>query len=190
MEDRRRLRRSVEGFVSDEYLVEEARARRRQRLSPRDLVVTGLLAAGFVVCAAVFVAALPWHHSLSSLTVAALVAAYALLSRVEFEVGPGSAVPIQLAFVPMVFALPLPLVPLCVAAGYLLGALPEYLGGRINPTRGLVLVASSWYSVLAVALGSLDGRPGGDRARSARVSVRIRRRELADPRAPRVRAFA
>ena len=47
----------------------------------------------------------------------ALVGAYALAYNVDFEVGPGLAVATQLVFVPMLFLLPLQLVPLCVAAG-------------------------------------------------------------------------
>ena len=45
----------------------------------------------------------------------------AAVSRVEFEVGSGTAVPTQLVLVPMLFALPASWVPLCAAAGYVLG---------------------------------------------------------------------
>ena len=50
----------------------------------------------------------------------ALVVGYALVGRVEFEVGSGVAPATQLVLVPMLFVLPLPWVPFCVAAGYLL----------------------------------------------------------------------
>jgi hypothetical protein len=45
------------------------------------------------------------------------VGVYALVSKVEFEVGPGSAVPTELVLVPMLLVLPPGIVPLAVAIG-------------------------------------------------------------------------
>jgi diguanylate cyclase (GGDEF)-like protein len=132
---------------ADEGLVEEARNRLANRPSARDLGTTAVLAGGFLAVAFTVAATLPAHRAPSLLVIALLVGTYAVLSRIELEVGPGSAVPTQLVFVPMLFALPLSLVPLCVAAGYVLGAVPDYLGRRMHPTRFLVLVAGSWYTI-------------------------------------------
>ena len=66
----------------------------------------------------------------SAPTAVALTLLYAIASRVEFATGAGSTVPTQLVFVPMLFLLPTPAVPLFVAAGLLLGRLPRYLRGR------------------------------------------------------------
>src|SRR5918992_3212842 len=132
---------------ADEGLVEEARNRLANRPSARDLGTTAVLAGGFLAAAFTVAATLPAHRTPSLLVIALLVGTYATLSRIELEVGPGSAVPTQLVFVPMLFALPLSLVPLCVAAGYVLGAVPDYLGRRMHPTRFLVLVAGSWYAI-------------------------------------------
>jgi diguanylate cyclase (GGDEF)-like protein len=132
---------------ADERLVEQARKRRPKRPSERDLWTSGALGGGFLAVAVAVAAVLPAQRSPSLWLIALLVGAYAVLSRVEFEVGPGSVVPTQLVFVPMLFALPLPVVPLCVAGGYLLGALPEYLGRRVHPARCLVLVAGSWFAI-------------------------------------------
>jgi diguanylate cyclase (GGDEF)-like protein len=131
----------------DEELVEEARMRRPMRPSGRDLATSALLGGGFLAAAVAMAVLLPWDRPLSLAALAVLVAAYAILSRVEFEVGPGWAVPTQLVFVPMLFVLPVPLVPLCVAGGYLLGALPDYSNRRVHPARSLVLLSSSWYAV-------------------------------------------
>ena len=62
---------------------------------------------------------------MSPLLLAGLVGAYALAYRVEFEVGSGLAIATQLVFVPMLFLLPLPLVPFAVAAGAMLANLPS-----------------------------------------------------------------
>src|ERR687893_464159 len=124
---------------ADEGLVEEARNRLATRPSTRDLGTTAVLAGGFLGAAFALAAALPAYRAPSLVLIALLVGTYALLSRIELEVGPGSAVPTQLVFVPMLFLLPLSLVPLCVAAAYVLGAVPDYLGRRMHPTRFLVL---------------------------------------------------
>ena len=58
-------------------------------------------------------------------TVALLVLAYAFASRVDVEIGAGSAVPTGLVFILMLFVLPVGQDPLWVAAGYLLGAAPR-----------------------------------------------------------------
>jgi diguanylate cyclase (GGDEF)-like protein len=128
-------------------LFERARRRLPKRPSGRDLWTSLALGGGFLAVSVALAILLPWERPSSILLVSALIGAYALLSRVEFEVGPGSVVPTQLVFVPMLFAVPLPLVPLCVAAGYVLGALPEYMRGRVHPARVLVLLVSSWFAV-------------------------------------------
>ena len=132
---------------TDEHLVEEARKRRPTRPSARDLWTSAVLGGGFVAVAVALAALLPSNREPSLFLVGLLVGAYALLSRVDFEVGTGSAVPTQLVFVPMLFLLPLPLVPLCVAGAYVLGAVPDYWGRRIHPARVLVLLGGSWFAI-------------------------------------------
>src|SRR5690349_8565329 len=116
--------------------------------SGRDRFASGVLGLGLVVAAACASTTLNWtgraHWPVVTLV---LVVAYALCSRVEFEIGPGCAVPTQLVFVPMWFVVPPALLPLAVASGYLLGALPEYLDGSVHWRRALVLLGNCWYAV-------------------------------------------
>ncbi len=137
----------AEDVRADEHLVEEARRRRPTRPGARDLWTSAVLGGGFVAVAVALAAFLPSDREPSLLLAGVLVGAYALLSRIDFEVGTGSAVPTQLVFVPMLFLLPLPLVPLCVAGAYVLGAAPDYLGRRIHPARLLVLLGGSWFAI-------------------------------------------
>ncbi len=65
-----------------------------------------------------------------------LVVLYALASRIRFAVGHGFTVPTQVVFVPMLFCLPVGTVPLLVAAGIVLGGLPDYLRGPPASRRG------------------------------------------------------
>jgi HD-GYP domain-containing protein (c-di-GMP phosphodiesterase class II) len=136
-----------------------ARAARQRRLPRLDRIATFALASSFVAGCLVFAAVFESSRHASPLLVAALVAAYALYSRVEFQIGPGAAVPTQLAFVPMLFTLPLDLVAPAVAAGFLLGAAPDHLRRRIPIERSLHYLANSWHALGAAIVLALLGEP-------------------------------
>ena len=103
--------------------------------------------------------------AVSPLVVAMLVGAYALAYNVEFEVGPGLAPATQLVFVPLLFLLPLELVPLCVAAGVMLGNVLELVEGRIRLERVLGRLGEACYSLGPVLVLVAAGAPApGDAA--------------------------
>jgi HD-GYP domain-containing protein (c-di-GMP phosphodiesterase class II) len=78
------------------------------------------------------------------LTLLVLIAA----TRVRIDTSLGFTVPIQLAFVPLLFALPPAVVPLAVAAALLLGRqAPAVLAGRAHPSRLVHALANSWFAV-------------------------------------------
>ena len=136
-----------------------ARAARLRRLPRLDRIATFALASSFIAGCLVFAAVFESSRHSSPLLVAAFVAAYALYSRVEFQIGPGAAVPTQLAFVPMLFTLPLDLVAPAVAAGFLLGAAPDHLRRRIPIERSLHYLANSWHALGAAIVLALLGEP-------------------------------
>src|SRR3954468_13529531 len=103
--------------------------------------------------------AFPGERHPSVALFALLISGYAVASKVEFEVGIGSAVPTQLVFVPMLFLPPPAMVPLCVAIGLLLGNAATYLKGQDHPERALVVVASSWNAVGGALVIALAGEP-------------------------------
>jgi len=132
----------------DEHLVDAARDRMPEAPSGRDRVASAVVGLGFIVAAIGAELTLRWTGSAGWPGFALLlVVAYALCSRVEFEIGPGCAVPTQLVFVPMWFVIPPAALPLAVAFGYLLGAVPEYLNGSVNWRRCLVLLGNSSYAI-------------------------------------------
>jgi putative nucleotidyltransferase with HDIG domain len=131
----------------DASLVEAARSRRSLALADRDLRASLVVGGAFLVVALALVALLPTERSPSPLEVAAFVLAYALVARVEFEVGPGIAVPTQLVLVPMLFALPLALVPICVAGGLVLRSLLAAPSLRVQLERLPLQLVSSWHAV-------------------------------------------
>jgi HD-GYP domain-containing protein (c-di-GMP phosphodiesterase class II) len=147
---------SAAAKVSDE-LVRETRARlaRRGMESHARTVFAlgGVASVAGIVATAAFVRGGP---AFSLFLAALFVVLYAVVSRVTFEIGIGSAVPTQLVLVPMLFALPIGAVPAVVAAGLLL----QTVADRPWPlrTRALPLMASAAHAlgpvlVIAVAHG-------------------------------------
>ncbi len=74
--------------------------------------------ATFLAVAAAMAVLLPSDREVGAAQLLVFVAAYALASRVAFEISTGWAVPTQLVLVPMLFALPPGLVPIAVAGGF------------------------------------------------------------------------
>ena len=139
--------------VDDNEMVEQARASLRRNLQRRDRRVVAGIAAAFV--AAATAAAISFSNrplSIPALVVGVVV--YALASRIEFEIGSGSALPTQLLLVPLLFALPVGIIPFAVAAGLVLGRIPDFVRGRLHPDRIPLLLVNSWHAVgPAVVLG-------------------------------------
>jgi len=138
-----------------------SRERMRSRVLGRERTVTLALAGSFalaaVACAAVVPSETPFSIGVASL----LIVVYAVVSQIEFEIGPGSAVPTELVLVPMLFVLPPGAVPLCVAAGLILGGIVERLRSRRHGERVTMLLSSAWHSVgPALVIGLLaSGQP-------------------------------
>jgi len=127
-------------------LLEESRARRADGLWGRERIAVVATAAAFLCFAVPFAILAPDGRSLDPAIAVVLVALYALASRIEFHTGSGWTEPSQIVFVPMLFLLPVGLVPLLAAAAILLSKLPEYLRGEARAERSLVLLATSWYA--------------------------------------------
>jgi HD-GYP domain-containing protein (c-di-GMP phosphodiesterase class II) len=148
---------SAAAELSDE-LVRDARARYGgERLARRARTVFG--AGGLAVAVAVVATALFVHGGPSfSLTRAAVFAVlYAVVSRVEFEIGSGSAIPTQLVLVPMLFALPIGSVPAVVAIGLLLRTVGDRPWPLRDPARVLPLVATAAHALGPVLVIALAG---------------------------------
>ena len=127
-------------------LLAEARERISKPLSSRERWVAGMSALVFVAASAASWVLIPVDGSVDPLLVAGLIALYVVVSRVEFEVGAIYSVPEQLVFVPMLFLVPLPLVPLMVATGFLLSEIPDYVRGRARADRSLWCLNDALFS--------------------------------------------
>ena len=121
----------------------------RQTRAPddRERLANRLFLGGFVLAAVALAVLAPAARDLDPLLALALVAAYAVSSRVEFSVGAGYGAPTQLVFVPMLLLLPTPLVPLLVAAGRVLGAAMRAARGPVSLRRWVFATSDAWYSL-------------------------------------------
>ena len=139
-----------------EALVADARARRPQPMPTRERLYAGTSAVAFLGAVALLSAVLPHDPPDQPALVMMLpVLLYALASRCQFEIADGLSVPSQIAFVPMLFLAPLPLVPLLVALGYLLGRIPDYALRRSHVDRWLHCFGHAWFSLAPVVILAL-----------------------------------
>jgi HD-GYP domain-containing protein (c-di-GMP phosphodiesterase class II) len=143
-------------------LIEEGRSRITHALRGRDFFLSAASGGAFLAISIALALFLPSDRHPSTGLLVALVAAYALASRVQFEVGLGFAIPTQLLFVPMLFLAPVGWVPLLVAAGLAAGNLPGHLWGSWHPDRLLVHLSSSWHAVGPALVLWLAGEPSAD----------------------------
>jgi HD-GYP domain-containing protein (c-di-GMP phosphodiesterase class II) len=140
-------------------LVEQSRARQPRSLDARERTSRWISAIGFVAVAIAVAVAIPSERPLSLALAATSALLYALAYRVEFEVGSGSAVAAQLALVPMLLLLPVPLVPLMVALGAVVARIPRVISGEIHTERLTAPLASSWYVLGPAVVLMAAGEP-------------------------------
>jgi diguanylate cyclase (GGDEF)-like protein len=137
-----------EDAVRIDPLVEEGRKRPSATLTRREWLVAAVSAGGYL-CAAVLM--LPLFgvtvSEVANPTALLFIVAYALVSRIEFEIGSGAAVPTELVLVPMLFALPAAAVPLVVAIAYAIAATIDIAQGKLRPQRLPVVLSTCWHAL-------------------------------------------
>jgi HD domain len=138
---------TMESVMLAEQLVGEARARHPRGMNPRERSVLGASAALFLLAAVAIAVFLPSEREFQPLLLVGLVAAYALISRVRFEVGNWFVVPESLVFVPLVLLAPLPYVPLLVALASVLSVLPELINGSWHKERAVTCLSDCWFAI-------------------------------------------
>jgi len=153
-----------------EQLVGEARARRARSMDARERTVVAVFAALYGVAALLIALLVPSERDVSLLLVLALLVGHAAVSQVRFEFGVGFVVPEQLVVVPMLLLLPLPYVPILIAAAGVLGLIPDFIKGSWAKDRWLKPIADSW-SYLAPVLILAAFAPGAPELSSAPVYV-------------------
>jgi HD-GYP domain-containing protein (c-di-GMP phosphodiesterase class II) len=136
------------GTPAAETLLELGQRRHLDGRNDRRLLVTEAVAAAAFVTAAGALAVLGSPaRSLSILAAVVTAVAYLTAAQVRYPVGSAWTAPTQLVFVPMLFVLPTPFVPLIVGALSVADQLPKALRGNASAERALARLGDSFYSL-------------------------------------------
>ena len=138
--------------------------RPRSAMTPHERVAEALGGGGFVAAAVALWLAQP-PHSFTAVPAAVCFVVLVIASRIQIDTPFGFTVPTQLAFVPLLFALPLALVPIAVLLAMTLSRVPELLRGELRAGRLLQAFGNSWFALGPVAVFEIAG--GGPRQAGA-----------------------
>lgn len=130
-----------------ESLMAETRQRRPDPLPPRERAAEIFVAGALVATGIALVAFVDVSRDFEWGPAAALAVAYALAARVRFYVGAAHTDATQVFFVPMLFIVPPPAVPLVVAFALLLARVPDVVTRHNHPDRLLLAISDAWYAV-------------------------------------------
>jgi putative nucleotidyltransferase with HDIG domain len=136
-------------------------ASRAQRMLDAERSAELTVGAGFLAAALTLTIVGGPVHGFSLALAVVYAVGVAAASEVRFDIGAGFTVPMQALFVPMLFALPISVVPLLVALSLALGMAPAILLGRVPASRILAIPGNSWFAVGPAAVLALahDSRP-------------------------------
>jgi putative nucleotidyltransferase with HDIG domain len=140
-----------------ERMLAESRERGRRGYARCVRWTNAAFSAGFLAAAVALAVLAPADRAFDPLLAVLLAAAYAIVGRVEFAAGAGTVVPTQVVFVPMLLLLPVPLVPLVVAAAVVCTDVVRALHGGERPTRAFSSLADAWFSVAPALVLVLAG---------------------------------
>jgi putative nucleotidyltransferase with HDIG domain len=147
---------ALELTLEEQHLLADTLQRAGSSMTSRERLIEGSVAVGFAVAVACVWAAYP-PHPFAVLPAAACLMVLAAATRVRFDVPFGFTVPTQLAFVPLLFAMPLALVPIGTVVALLIASLPDVLRGRCKAGRLLLMVGNSWFAIGPVVVFALSG---------------------------------
>jgi putative nucleotidyltransferase with HDIG domain len=142
--------------LREQDLFAETLERDRTPLGSRERAAEGLIAGAFVVVTGVLFLAQP-PQPFPLLPAAACIVVLALATRVRFHIASGFTVPTQLAFVPLVFTVPIAVAPPAVLLSLILSRLPDVLRRRTRSGRLLCCFGNSWFAVGPAAVFGASG---------------------------------
>ncbi len=142
---------SLDPSFAEQELLADTAERAASRMSSRDLLAGGLTASAFALAVAGLWLIRP-PHAFATLPALACFVVLVLAMLVSFDTPFGEAPATQLGFVPLLFALPLALVPIAVALAMAVAWLPDIKAGEVRPGRLLLIPLNSWFSIGAVTV--------------------------------------
>ena len=147
---------ALEPTVEEQELLADTLRRASARMSLRERAAETVADVGLVaVTAGLWVAWPP--HAFSVVAAVTCLVVLVVATMVRFETPFGFTAPIQLAFVPLLFAMPVALVPAAVAAALVVARIPDVVRGRVSPVRLLHTPANAWFAVGPCIVFALAG---------------------------------
>ena len=136
--------------------IAETLQRPRSTMTAREWFAEVLLVAGFAAAVALLWQLAPpgGFDVVPSLVCLLLLV---LAQRIRIDTPFGFTSPVQLAFVPLVFATPVALVPLAIVVAMVLSGLPDIVAGNLRPSRLVQAIGNSWFAVGPAAVFAIAG---------------------------------
>jgi signal transduction histidine kinase/ActR/RegA family two-component response regulator len=132
--------------LEEQAAIADTFQRPRSTLTGRERLAEVIFGGGFVAVMALFWRlAPPGSFSVAPAVICTIVLVVAM--RVRIDTPLGCTVPTQLAFVPLLFALPPALVPIAVSVAWIVARTPDVIKGDIRASRLVQMVSNSWYSI-------------------------------------------
>jgi putative nucleotidyltransferase with HDIG domain len=145
---------SLQPNLEEQDLLADTLRQADDGLMPRESLIEPLFSLAFL-CAVGGVWWIDPPHAVALLPTALCFLVMVVATRVRFDTPFGYTVATQLAFVPLLFALPIAIVPLAVVAAMMLARLPELISGEHPPSLLIKEVGNSWFAIGPVAVFAL-----------------------------------
>lgn len=123
----------------------------QQRMQTSERLAEAVVSVGFLAAATgLWLIDPPHHFNVGPALLCAVL--MVLASRVVFDTPFGFTVATQLAFVPLLFALPVAAVPPVVVLTLALASLPEVIRGEVRAPRLVTSIGNAWFAIGPVAV--------------------------------------
>jgi putative nucleotidyltransferase with HDIG domain len=154
---------SFEPSFEEQELLAESVEREHSRMDTRDRVAVTIIGAAFVA-AVVGLWALEPPRSFAIVPALVCLFVLVLAMLVRFDTPFGCTRATQLGVVPLLFAVPLAIVPIAAAAAMALAWLPDIRSGELRPSRLMQIPCNAWFAVgpvAVLAVAHVDPRNAG-----------------------------
>jgi putative nucleotidyltransferase with HDIG domain len=137
--------------LEEQELLADTLRRRAARMPVRERVVETVLGSAFLAVALTLVALRP-PGAVALVPAVLSLAVFVLASWVEFVTPLGFTLATELAFVPLMFAVPVTAVPLLVPFALAIAEAPKVWREKRSPARLLMSIGNSWWTIGPVAV--------------------------------------
>jgi putative nucleotidyltransferase with HDIG domain len=147
--------------VEEQTILADTLTRESTRLTLREKLVEVFVGIGYVAaCAGIWLLDPP--HAFALAPALLCLAVLAVASNVRFDTPFGFTVATQLAFVPLLFAVPTAIAPIAVFPAIASTALIRVLNGKASPSRLLLAVGNCWFAIGPAAVFAVAGTEARD----------------------------